>query len=99
MCSEDSRSTTERPTARSRPARLACLHAQGEVDVVLDLVANVEDGQHLAVANVPPPRNTLPGLTAQRALLVQAKQVQLRVRHPRTPQVLQAACCLVPHGS
>ena len=57
------------------------LAAQGEVDVVLDLVANVQDGQHLAVANVPPPKNTLPCLTAQRALLVQAKQVQLRVRH------------------
>lgn len=55
---------------------------QGEVELVLDLVANVEDGQHLAVAQVPPPKNTLPGLTAQRALLVQAKQIQLRVRTP-----------------
>jgi hypothetical protein len=53
---------------------------QGEVELLLDLVANVEDGQHLAVAQVPPPKNTLPGLTAQRALLVQAKAIQLRVR-------------------
>lgn len=51
---------------------------QGEVELILDLVANVEDGQHLAVANVAPPKSTLTGLTNQRALQLQAKQQQLQ---------------------
>ncbi|CAL8470780.1 g10322 [Coccomyxa elongata] len=51
--------------------------ARGEVDVILDLVNAVEEGQHLNVANVPPPKNTLHGLTNQRALQVHAKQSQL----------------------
>jgi len=52
---------------------------QGEIDVILDLVSAVEAGQHLTVANVPPPKNTLHGLTNQRALQVHAKQQQLQV--------------------
>ncbi|EIE22780.1 hypothetical protein COCSUDRAFT_42399 [Coccomyxa subellipsoidea C-169] len=54
------------------------LASQGEVDVILDLVSAVEAGQHLNVANVPPPKNTLHGLTSQRALQVQAKRLQLQ---------------------
>ena len=52
---------------------------QVEVELILDLVANVEDGQHLAVANVAPPKSTLTGLTNQRALQLQSKQQQLQV--------------------
>ncbi len=48
------------------------------MELILDLVANVEDGQHLAVANVAPPKSTLTGLTNQRALQLQAKQQQLQ---------------------
>lgn len=55
------------------------------MELILDLVANVEDGQHLAVANVAPPKSTLTGLTNQRALQLQAKQQQLQaapLSHP-----------------
>lgn len=54
--------------------------AQGELEVLLDLVAAVEAGQALAVANVPPRKSTLEGLTSTRALLLQTKQQQLQAR-------------------
>lgn len=53
--------------------------SQGEIDLILDLVASVEAGQHLTVANVPPPKSTLQGLTTDRAVQVHAKQLQLQV--------------------
>lgn len=62
-----------------------CAWCQGEVDVILDLVGAVEAGQHLNVANVPPPKNTLHGLTNQRALQVHAKSLQLQVSQLRAP--------------
>ncbi|KAK9842220.1 hypothetical protein WJX81_001193 [Elliptochloris bilobata] len=52
--------------------------ARGEVEVLLDLVAAVEAGEAVAVANVPPRKSTLEGLTTARALLVQTKQRQLQ---------------------
>lgn len=52
------------------------------MDVLLDLVGAVEAGQYLAVANVPPRKNTLEGLTAPRALRLQAKQQQLQACRP-----------------
>ena len=55
---------------------------QGEIDLILDLVASVEAGQHLTVANVPPPKNTLQGLTTERAVQVHSKQLQLQVLLP-----------------
>jgi len=57
------------------------------VEVLLDLVAAVEAGQHLAVANVPPRKNTLEGLTAPRAVRLQAKQQQLQVQRPSHPSL------------
>ena len=48
--------------------------------MLLDLLAAVEAGQALAVANVPPRKSTLEGLTTARALLVQTKQQQLQAR-------------------
>jgi len=55
------------------------------VELLLDLVAAVEAGQHLSVANVLPRKNTLEGLTAPRALRLQAKQQQLQARPPGGP--------------
>ncbi len=66
---------------------VSCLVRQGEVEVLLDLVAAVEAGQHLAVANVPPRKNTLEGLTAPRAVRLQAKQQQLQVQRPTHPSL------------
>ncbi len=64
------------------------------MELLLDLVAAVEAGQHLSVANVLPRKNTLEGLTAPRALRLQAKQQQLQARTRRAPaaQPARPAC-------
>ena len=63
--------------------------------MVLDLVNAVEEGQHLNVANIPPPKNTLHGLTNQRALQVHAKQFQLEVSSLSTSTIVLNIRCLL----
>ena len=69
--------------------------AQGELEVLLDLVAAVEAGQALAVANVPPRKSTLEGLTSARTLLLQTQQQQLQARSAcRNCMRLDGMACL-----
>ena len=53
---------------------------QGEVDVILDLVSGVEDGQHLAIGMVAPSQKSLQTQNMERELALAAKRAQLQVR-------------------
>lgn len=56
------------------------IHAmQGEVDVILDLVSGVEDGQHLAIGMVAPSQKSLQTQNRERELALAAKRAQLQV--------------------
>lgn len=55
---------------------------QGEIDVILDLVSGIEDGQHLAIAGVTPGQKSLQSQNRERALALSAKQTQLQVNAP-----------------
>ena len=57
------------------------IHAmQGEVDVILDLVSGVEDGQHLAIGMVAPSQKSLQMQNRERGLALAAKRAQLQVQ-------------------
>ena len=52
---------------------------QGEIDVILDLVSGIDEGQHLAIGMVTPGQMSLQTQNRERALALSAKQTQLQV--------------------
>ena len=54
------------------------LNAQGEIDVILDLVNGVEDGQHLAIGMVTPGQKSMQAQNRERMLALSAKQTALQ---------------------
>jgi hypothetical protein len=62
---------------------------QGEVDVIIDLVSGVEDGQHLAIGMVVPSQKSLQMQNREKELALAAKRTQLQVQ--RQPPILSRA--------
>lgn len=54
-------------------------YVQGEIDVILDLVNGIEDGQHLAIGMVTPSQKSLQAQNRERGLALSAKHTQLQV--------------------
>ena len=50
------------------------------MDVILDLVSGVEDGQHLAIGMVAPSQKSLQTQNRERELALAAKRAQLQVQ-------------------
>ena len=57
------------------------LTAQGEIDVILDIVSGIEDGQHLAIGMVSPSQKSMQAQNRERMLALSAKQAALQAIH------------------
>ncbi|CAK0782778.1 hypothetical protein CVIRNUC_005973 [Coccomyxa viridis] len=72
---------SEKPEAKQLTPQEALerIHAaRGEVDVILDLVNGIEDGQHLAIGMVTPGQKSMQAQNRERMLALSAKQTALQ---------------------
>ena len=71
------------------------LNAQGEIDVILDLVNGIEDGQHLAIGMVTPGQKSMQAQNRDRMLALSAKQTALQASHQLSKQIQLQLCISV----